>query len=122
MKKRWHHFKLLCKEITDYNPWMWGWLIASIVVTVVLPLAQLLLSAQVISWLMNGMTIPTYLTQLAIWLGGIVVLNIAQHLLERYIEVEHEFFRIGMMYKIIDQMNRHDYPLIISEEGQKSFS
>lgn len=122
MKERFRLFKLICKELTDYNPKMWLWLITSIVVTVILPLGQLLLSAQVISWLMNGITITTYLTQLAIWLGGIIVLNIAQHLLERYIEVEHEFFRIAMMYKIIDQMNRHDYPLIISEEGQKSFS
>lgn len=30
--------------------------------------------------------------------------------------MEHEFYRIRMMYKIIDQLNRHDYPLITSEE------
>lgn len=122
MKERFRLFKLICQEITDYNPKMWLWLIANIIVAVILPLGQLLLSAQVISWLMNGMTISNYLTQLAIWLGGIVILNIAQHLLARYIEFEHELFRIGMMYIIIDQLNRHDYPLIISEEGQKSFS
>lgn len=122
MKKRWRQFKLLCKEITDYNPKIWLWLVANIVVTVVLPLAQLLLSAQVISWLMAGLSISDYLTLLAIWLGGIVVLNIIQHFLSRYINLEHEFFRIAMMYKIMDQLNRLDYPLITSEEGQKSFS
>lgn len=122
MKKRWRHFKLLCREITDYNPWLWGWLLASIVVTVVLPLAQLLLSAQVISWLMEGLPIPAYLSQLAIWISVIVVLNVIQQLLNRYISIEHEFFRIGLMYKITNVLNRQDYPLIISEEGQKSFA
>lgn len=122
MKQRWYHFKLLCKEITEYSPKMWLWLIANIVVTVLLPLAQLLLSAQVISWLMNGMAITEYLTRLAIWMGVIVVLNGAEFFLQRYIGVEHEFFRINMMYRIMDQLSRHDYPLIISEEGQKSFA
>lgn len=122
MKKRWHQFNLLCKEITDFNPKMWLWLIGDIVVTVVLPLAQLLLSAQVIRWLTDGLSITVYLKQLAIWIGMIVILNITQHLLERYISLELEFFRIGMMYKITDQLNRLDYPLITSEEGQKSFS
>jgi len=122
MKKRWYHFKLLCKEITEYSPKMWVWLVANIVVTVVLPLAQLLLSAQVISWLMDEVTINEYLSNLAIWMIGIAGFSAVQHLLERYIEVEHEYFRVGMMYKTIDQLNRHDYPLIISEEGQKSFS
>src|SRR5699024_12259491 len=42
--------------------------------------------------------------------------------LNRYIGVEHEFFRIGMMYKIMNQLSRHDYPLVISENGQKNFS
>jgi len=122
MKKRWYHFKLLCKEITEYSPKMWLWLVTNIVVTVILPLAQLLLSAQVISWLMEGMAITGYLTRLAIWISGIIILSAAEHLLMRYIEVEHEFFRIGMMYKIMDQLNRHDYPLIISEEGQKNYA
>ncbi len=122
MEKRWHHFKLLCREITDYNPWMWGWLIASITVTVVLPLAQLLLSAQVISWLMNTLSISAYLSRLGIWIAVIVVLNIIEQLLTRYISIEHEFFRIGLMYKITNALNRQDYPQIISEEGQKSFA
>src|SRR5699024_11707445 len=61
MEKRWYHFKLLCKEATEYSPKMWGWLVANIVVSVSLPLAQLLLSAQVISWLMEGLGINEYL-------------------------------------------------------------
>lgn len=122
MKKRWYHFKLLSKEITEYNPWMWGSLIIQVVVAVVLPLVQLLLSAQVINWLMKGVPIAYYLTNLAIWLIGIVVLSVGEHLLMRYMQVEHELFRIVMMYKVMNQLNRHDYPLIISEEGQKKFA
>ena len=122
MEKRWYHFKLLCKEATEYSPKMWGWLVANIVVSVSLPLAQLLLSSQVISWLMEGLGINEYLIQLTIWVGGIAVLGVTEYLLMRYIEVEHEFFRIHMMYKIMNQLNRLDYPLIISEKGQKNFS
>lgn len=122
MKKRWYHFKLLCKEITEYSPKMWGWLVTNIVVSVALPLAQLFLSAQVISWLMEGVAIQEYLTRLAIWMMIIIVLNGMEFFLNRYIGVEHEFFRIGMMYKIMNQLSRHDYPLVISENGQKNFS
>lgn len=122
MKERFRLFKLICREITDYNPKMWGWLVAQTVITVILPLTQLLLSAQVISWLMNGMTINEYLTNLVIWMGVIVVLSTVNNLLARYIDTEHELFRIKMMYKIMDQLSRHDYPLIISEEGQKNYS
>lgn len=121
MKKRWYHFKLLCKEITNHNPWMWGWLIASIAVTVLLPLAQLFLSAQVISWLLNGLSISAYLSQLAIWISVIVVLNIIQQLLNRYISLEHEFFRIGLMYKITNVLNRQDYPLIFWKKVKRVF-
>lgn len=122
MKKRWYHFKLLCKEITEYSPKMWGWLVTNILVSVALPLAQLFLSAQVISWLMEGVAIQEYLTRLAIWMMIIIVLNGMEFFLNRYIGVEHEFFRIGMMYKIMNQLSRHDYPLVISENGQKNFS
>ena len=122
MKKRWYHFKLLCKEITEYSPKMWVWLVVNIVVTVILPLAQLLLSAQVISWLMDGVEITEYLINLGLWMAAIVILNGIDFFLKRYIGVEHEFFRIGMMYRIMDQLSRYDYPLIISEEGQKSFA
>src|SRR5699024_11615539 len=92
MEKRWYHFKLLCKEVTEYSPKMWGWLVTNIVVSVALPLAQLFLSAQVISWLMEGLGINEYLIQLTIWVGGIAVLGVTEYLLMRYIEVEHEFF------------------------------
>lgn len=122
MKERFRQFKLISKEITEYNPKMWAWLFANTIVSVILPFAQLLLSAQVISWLMAGMAINDYLTQLAIWVGAIVLLNIAQHLLNQYITLDHELFRIQMMYKIMDRLNRLDYPLIISESGQKNFS
>lgn len=122
MKERFRLFKLICKEITDYNPKMWLWLIVQMVIMVILPLIQLLLSAQVISWLMNGIAIEDYLINLSIWMGIIVILNAGNHLLMRYFDTEHELFRIGMMYKIMDQLNRHDYPLIISEEGQKNYS
>lgn len=122
MKKRFRLFKLICKEITDYNPKMWLWLIGQTVIMVILPLIQLLLSAQVISWLMDRIAIEKYLTNLAIWMGIIVVFSAVNNLLTRYIETEHELFRIGMMYKVMDQLSRHDYPLIISEEGQKNYS
>lgn len=122
MKERFRLFKLICKEITDYNPRMWLWLFFQTVIMVILPLIQLLLSAQVISWLMIGISIEEYLMNLFIWVGAIAVLSAVDHLLMRYIEIEHELFRIGMMYKVMDQLSRHDYPLIISEEGQKNYS
>lgn len=122
MKERFRLFKLICKEISDYNPKLWGWLIANTIIKVILPFAQLLLSAQVIRWLMEGMAVNEYLIQLSIWVGGIAVLGVTEYLLMRYIDVEHEFFRIHMMYKIMNQLNRLDYPLIISEKGQKNFS
>lgn len=84
-------------------------------------LAQLFLSAQVISWLLNGLSISAYLSQLAIWISVIVVLNIIQQLLNRYISLEHEFFRIGLMYKITNVLNRQDYPLIFWKKVKRVF-
>ena len=122
MKKRWYRFKLLCKEITEYNPWMWVWFILNIVVVVGLPFAQLLLSAQVINWLTEGVSINSYLIQLAIWMLLIMILNSMQSVLSLYIEREHENFRIYMTFKLMDMVSRLDYPLIVSEEGQRNFS
>lgn len=122
MKKRWKHFKLLTNEVTVYNPRMWGWFILNMVTTIGVPFAQLLLSAKVISWLTSGLSINTYLSDLAIWMGVIIILSGLKQVLDLYIEMEHENFRIHIMSKLMNQLSRLDYPLIISDNGQKNFS
>lgn len=122
MKERYRQFKLISKEITNYNPRMWGWFVLNIFIVVALPLAQLLLSAQVIRWLTNGLLITDYLTKLGIWMLGIIGLSALQFMMMLYIERAHESFRIHMTFKLMDELSRLDYPLIVSEEGQKNYS
>ena len=120
MKKRWQYFKLMCQEITSFSWKLWIWMLVKIVVEIGLPFAQLLLSAQVIRWLMTGMEINQYLIKLGIWMLGIALLSGMQFRLMLLFEKEEQFFRIEIMDKLIEKYVNSDYPLILSEAGQEN--
>ncbi len=122
MKKRWQYFKLMCQEITSFSWKLWIWMLVKIVVEIGLPFAQLLLSAQVIRWLMTGMEINQYLIKLGIWMLGIALLSGMQFRLMLLFEKEEQFFRIEIMDKLIEKYVNSDYPLILSEAGQEKYS
>lgn len=121
MKEQWRLFKLMCKEITEYNSKMWLWIAINIIVEVGLPFAQLLLSAQVINWLMAGVGINEYLVNLGFWIGVITIFSATQYRLTMYFDKELNLFRLQVMNKIVMRYIRSDYPLIVSKEGQETY-
>ena len=63
MKKQWYYLKYIGKEITEHKAVLWFWLLVRVVVQTALPFLQLLLSANVIQWLLEGVDIqfePSY--------------------------------------------------------------
>ncbi|MRJ47028.1 ABC transporter ATP-binding protein [Fundicoccus ignavus] len=121
MKKQWYYLKYIGKEITEHKAVLWFWLLVRVVVQTALPFLQLLLSANVIQWLLEGVAIEYYLLKLALWLGIICVLEVIKSLLELYFDKENDIFRMTVMAKINQLLYKLDYPLIISEEGQENF-
>ena len=61
MKKQWYYLKYIGKEITAHKAVLWFWLLVRVVVQTALPFLQLLLSANVIQWLLEGVEIEYYL-------------------------------------------------------------
>ena len=122
MKKQWYYFKYMCREITEYNKSLWLWLSVWIIAQTARPLLQLLLSAKVIQWLLEGISVEIFLTELAIWIAAICVLDMVDRRLEFYFDKECDIFRMSVMKKITKAYYEIDYPLIISEEGQKNYA
>ena len=122
MRKQWYYFKYMCREITEYNKSLWLWLSVRIIAQTARPLLQLLLSAKVIQWLLEGIAVEIFLTELAIWIAAICVLDMVDRRLEFYFDKECDIFRMSVMKKITKAYYEIDYPLIISEEGQKNYA
>lgn len=122
MKKQWYYFKYMCREITDYKQSLWLWLGIRVIVQTALPLMQLLLSAQVIQWLLEGVAVETFLTELAMWIVAICLIDVIDKRLEFYFDKECDIFRLTIMKKMTHVIYNIDYPLIISEEGQKLYA
>lgn len=122
MKKQWYYFKYMCHEITEYKQTLWLWLGVRVIVQTALPLMQLLLSAQVIQWLLEGVSVETFLIELAIWVAIICFLDVINKRLEFYFDKECDIFRLSIMKKTTHVIYNIDYPLIISEEGQKLYA
>lgn len=122
MKKQWYYFNYMCREITDYKRSLWLWFGLRIIVQTVLPLMQLLLSAQVIQWLLEGVSVETYLSKLAVWVVAIGVVEVIDKRLLFYFEKECDIFRLTISKKMTHVIYTIDYPSIISEEGQKLYA
>lgn len=122
MKQKWNYFKIMCREITEYKRSIWFWLLIQMIVQTALPLLQLLLSAKVIQWLLEGVSVERFLTELAIWLASICVIDVIDKRLKFYFETKSDIFRLSIMKKMSHVIYHIDYPLIISEEGQKLYA
>lgn len=122
MKKQWYYFKYMCREITEYKRSIWFWFGLRVITQTVLPLMQLLLSAQVIQWLLAGISVEKFLFELAIWVTSICLIDVVNNRLMFYFETESDVFRLSIMMKITQVIYNIDYPLIVSEEGQKIYS
>lgn len=122
MKEKMKYSKILLKELYAFKPTVFIAILLATLISAALPLLQLLLSAFVIQWLMEGVAIREYLLRL---LEFIVLIGIAQmgnYYFMLYQEENMNHLRDFMRNKIETKYLKLDYPLIIGKEAQERYN
>lgn len=122
MKEKIKRTKLLLKELYDFKPTVFVTVVLTIIIDAVLPLLQLLLSAFVIEWLMNGIAIQDYLLRLLLFIAVVGIAQMGQYYFGIYEEENMNHFRDFMRNKIEKKYITLDYPLIIGKEAQERYN
>lgn len=122
MKEKRRQIKILLNELYAFKPMIFAAIIMNIVLNTAFPLLQLLLSAQVIEWLINGVAIQEYLTRLLLFVGIVGVAQLSRQFTEIYFEENTEQFRMRMMFKVKKTYLSLDYPLLIGKEAQQRYN
>lgn len=121
VEDKWNNFKVLWRLGINYNKYIVFWLLVKMVVSTLVPFAQLLTMSQVIAWLTTGVSIEDYLSNLIGWMAGLVLLMVVDAFLENKFDYFSETFRISLTSLVVNQQTTLDYPLIIGEKGNKQF-
>ena len=122
MKEKGKYLKILLKELYDFKPRIYLSLFLYIIVEAVFPLLQLLLSAFVIQWLIEGIAIQDYLVRLLLMIVGIGAASLGQTYFMLLLEENQNTFRSYMQTKIAKKYLTLDYPLLIGKEAQERYN
>lgn len=122
MKEKGKHLKILIKELYDYKPTIFLAFLTYIIIEAVLPLAQLLLSAFVIQWLMEGIAVQDYLVRLLLLIVVLGLVTLGQTYFMLYLEEQQNSFRPFIQNKIAKKYLTLDYPLLIGKEAQERYN
>ncbi|GEN50169.1 ABC transporter ATP-binding protein [Alkalibacterium pelagium] len=122
MKEKIRHSKLLIKELYEFKPTILLAIMFATVFNVALPLLQLLLSAFVIQWLLEGISIGDYLLRLLLLIVPIGIAQMGNYYFMLYQEENMNHFRDFMRNKIETKYLKLDYPLIIGKEAQERYN
>ncbi|WP_208560476.1 ABC transporter ATP-binding protein [Marinilactibacillus kalidii] len=118
MKEKVKLAKIIILELYEFQSNIFLMILVNILLLTCIPFLQLVLSSQVISWLINGISIDVYLARLILFIGLIGIGQVAQSFLNVYFEEKINYFRTQSMYKIKKKYLSLDYPLIIGKESQ----
>ena len=122
MKEKVKYLKILLKELYDFKPRIYLSLFLYIIIEAVFPLLQLLLSAFVIQWLMEGIAIQDYLVRLLLMIVGVGAASLGQTYFMLLLEENQNTFRSYMQTKIAKKYLALDYPLLIGKEAQERYN
>lgn len=122
MREKVKYIKILLKELYDFKPRIYLSLFLNVIVDAVFPLLQLLLSAFVIQWLIEGIAIQDYLVRLLLIIVGIGGVSIGQTYFMLLLEENQNTFRMYMQTKIAKKYLTLDYPLLIGKEAQERYN
>lgn len=122
MKEKGKNLKILIKELYDYKPTIFLAFLTYIIIEAVLPLAQLLLSAFVIQWLMEGIAVQDYLVHLLLLIVALGLVTLGQTYFMLYLEEQQNSFRPFIQNKIAKKYLTLDYPLLIGKEAQERYN
>ncbi|WP_080147255.1 ABC transporter ATP-binding protein [Marinilactibacillus piezotolerans] len=122
MKQKLKHLKILIMELYTFKPTIFVFMSLNVLINAVKPLLQLLLSAQVIQWLLEGIAIQEYLLNLLGWIAVLAVAELASSYFEITVEEYVNFFRTQTMFKVKKQYLQLDYPLLIGKKAQERYN
>lgn len=122
MKEKVKYTKILLKELYAFKPTVFIAILLATLISAALPLLQLLLSAFVIQWLMEGVAIREYLLRLLVFIALIGIAQMGNYYFMLYQEENMNHLRGFMRNKIETKYLKLDYPLIIGKEAQERYN
>ncbi|NLJ19434.1 ABC transporter ATP-binding protein [Globicatella sulfidifaciens] len=122
MKEKMKYSKILLKELYAFKPTVFIAILLATLISAALPLLQLLLSAFVIQWLMEGVAIREYLLRLLVFIVLIGIAQMGNYYFMLYQEENMNHLRDFMRNKIETKYLKLDYPLIIGKEAQERYN
>ncbi|MHA3226324.1 ABC transporter ATP-binding protein [Globicatella sulfidifaciens] len=122
MKEKMKYSKILLKELYAFKPTVFIAILLATLISAALPLLQLLLSAFVIQWLMEGVAIREYLLRLLVFIVLIAIAQMGNYYFMLYQEENMNHLRDFMRNKIETKYLKLDYPLIIGKEAQERYN
>src|SRR5699024_2382413 len=122
MKEKINALKMLLHELYNFKPVIFVVMLLNVAVNAVLPLLQLLLSAAVIHWLLNDVSVQAYLSRLLLFIAVVGIVQLAQYYFELYLEENVNHFRGHISDKITKKSLTLDYPLLIGKEAQERYN
>lgn len=122
MKEKVKYTKFLLKELYAFKPTVFIAILLATLISAALPLLQLLLSAFVIQWLMEGVAIREYLLRLLVFIALIGIAQMGNYYFMLYQEENMNHLRDFMRNKIETKYLKLDYPLIIGKEAQERYN
>lgn len=122
MKEKVKYTKILLKELYAFKPTVFIAILLATLISAALPLLQLLLSAFVIQWLMEGVAIREYLLRLLVFIALIGIAQMGNYYFMLYQEENMNHLRDFMRNKIETKYLKLDYPLIIGKEAQERYN
>ena len=122
MKEKMKYSKILLKELYAFKPTVFIAILLATLISAALPLLQLLLSAFVIQWLMEGVAIREYLLRLLVFIVLIGIAQMGNYYFMLYQEENMNHLRDFMRNKIETKYLKMDYPLIIGKEAQERYN
>ncbi|MFL2130418.1 MAG: ABC transporter ATP-binding protein [Ruoffia tabacinasalis] len=122
MKEKVKYTKILLKELYAFKPTVFIAILLAPLISAALPLLQLLLSAFVIQWSMEGVAIREYLLRLLVFIALIGIAQMGNYYFMLYQEENMNHLRDFMRNKIETKYLKLDYPLIIGKEAQERYN
>lgn len=121
LKNKWRNFKLLNQLVWEYNGWVYIFIILNIILNGVMPFLQILISSQVIAWLLAGVTGETFLQNLLLWIIPISIGMFAQKVIQVILDQDNAEFRLEMGNRVTLKQATKDFDLTVGKEASKLY-
>lgn len=102
----WSNIAMAWKDIKIFGYRYYGYLLLNIMIQIIIPFLLILIPAEVLRLLQSGIELSEILVRIAVWIGGILVLN----LIRTY--VDQEIKKMGIMLSDIQYWSKFNKKLL----------